>query len=114
MLENIINSKPHLATTIKEAIEALNMVAEPMKSKIKKAFDALDNIAVEMNQYKNIDALMDDSASDLTLLSGIDVRVNGVQPALARVIHSNDQARAIIDVVNWHVAKQLKEYIDNE
>ena len=114
MLENIINSKPHLAPIMREAVEALNAVSEPMKSKIKKAFDSLDKIATEMKQYKSIDALMDDSASDLTLLSGIDVRVNGVHHALARVIHSNDQAKAIIDVVNWHIAKQLKEYIDNE
>ena len=114
MLENIINSKPHLAPIMREAVDALNIVAEPMKSKIKKAFESIDKIAVEMKQYKSIDALMDDSASDLTLLSGIDVRVNGVQPALARVIHSNDQAKAIIDVVNWYIAKQFKEYIDNE
>ena len=114
MLENTLKQKPELATIIKEATESLASVSEPMKSKIKKAFDALDNIAVEMKSYQKIDALMDDSASDLTLLSGIDVRVNGVHHALARVIHSSDQARAIIDTTNWLIAKAMKGYIINE
>ena len=114
MLENTLKQKPELATIIKEATESLASVSEPMKSKIKKAFDALDNIAIEMKTYQKVDELMDDSASDLTLLSGIDVRVNGVHHALARVIHSSDQARAIIDTTNWLIAKAMKGYIANE
>ena len=114
MLENTLKQKPKLAPIIHEATDALNMVSEPMRSKIKKAFDALDNIAVEMKTYQKVDELMDDSASDLTLLSGIDVRVNGVHHALSRVIHSSDEARAIIDTSNWLIAKALKGYISTE
>lgn len=114
MLENLIKQKPELQTTINEAEEALRSVAEPFKSKIKKAFEALDNIAVQMQNYKSIDALMDDSASDLTLATGVDVRKEGVHSALARAISSSRQAQAIIDTCNWLIAKALKKYIDNE
>ena len=112
MLENIIKSKPELAPIMRDAIESLHSISEPHKTKIKLAFESIDKIAESMKEYKKIDALMDDSASDLTLATGVDVRKEGVHPALARAISSSRQAQAIIDTCNWLIAKALKEYID--
>ena len=114
MLENITKARPELAETMYEALDALRSVGEPYKTKIKTALNALDKVAEEMAIYKDVDSLMDDSASDLTLLSGVDVRKEGLHKALSKVIHSTDQARAIIDASNWLIAKSIKEYLNNE
>ena len=112
MLENIIKQKPELEKILRDAIESLQAVSEPHKTKIKLAFDSIDKIADSMKTYKSIDALMDDSASDLTLATGVDVRKEGIHSALARAISSSRQAQAIIDTCNWLIAKALKEYIN--
>ena len=52
---------------------------------------------------------MDDSASDLTALTGIDVRAEGLEKALARAIGRQDSARAIVDAIKYEIAKALKD-----
>ena len=114
MFENLQKTNPNLAGKVFEALDYLKNVAEPSKSKILIAFEGLSKLADEMKTYKKVDSLMDDSASDLTLLSGVDVRKDGVHKALTKVIHSTDQARAIMDTTNWQIAKVIKEYLSNE
>ena len=114
MFENLIKQKPHLANSINDAVNAIKDLAEPHKTKIMNGFKTLEKVSFSMEEYKELDALMDDSASDLTMLSNVDVRKDGLHKALSKVIHSTDQARAIIDACNWLIAKAMKEYIDNE
>ena len=51
---------------------------------------------------------MDDSASDLTALTGIDVRAEGIEKALARAIGRQDSARAVLDAIKYEIAKAMK------
>lgn len=60
------------------------------------------------SEYKLNDSIMDDSASDLTALTGIDVRTEGIEKALARAIGRQDSARAVLDAIKYEIAKAMK------
>ena len=64
--------------TVMEALDALNMVSEPHKGKLLAGFKALDSLGKSMRGYKDADAMMDDAASALTAMTGIDVRKQGI------------------------------------
>jgi hypothetical protein len=111
MFEDIIKQKPHLANVLHEAMNALKDVAEPHKTKIMNGFKALDRVSFSMHGYKEADTMMDDSASELTAMTGIDVRKEGVCEALKKVMKygdRDDKAKAIELVIKWHIADYLK------
>lgn len=61
--------------------------------------------------YKRLDAMMDDAASALTAKTGVDVRQKGLVEALDKLF-DHRHAEAICHAIHYVVAKQLKELID--
>lgn len=116
MFESLKN-KPSIAKTLDEAMEAIKNVTEPYRSKILAAFKALDEIASQMQDYKKYDAMMDDAASALTALTKIDVRKEGIAPALTVAMRHgtpSQVADAISYAIKWCVADYIKLKTENE
>lgn len=115
MFENLKQNKGY--GIIQEALNSLNAVSEPHKSKILAGFKALDALGNSMKGYKEADAMMDDAASALTAMTGIDVRKQGICPALALAIRKGTPSQisdAIANAIKWHVADYLKLKVENE
>lgn len=116
MFENLKSNK-QMYETVMEALDALNMVSEPHKGKLLAGFKALDSLGKLMRGYKDADAMMDDAASALTAMTGIDVRKQGICPALALAIRKGTPSQisdAIANAIKWHVADYLKLKAENE
>lgn len=93
-----------------EANESIKTLSEPHRSRIIRAFNSMHEITNErFSEYKLNDSIMDDSASDLTALTGIDVRSEGIEKALARAIGRQDSARAVLDAIKYEIAKAMKK-----
>lgn len=109
MFEELSKKNPRFAAVLDTADEAIKALTEPHKSQIIKAFHAVAEIANDrLAEYKSVDSMMDDAMGDLTALTGIDVRADGVDKALARVVGRQDTARAIIDAIRYEIAKARK------
>jgi hypothetical protein len=109
MFEELSKKNPRFAYIFDDAEDSIKSISEPHKSRIIKAFQAVAEIANErLSEYKSADAVMDDSASDLTALTGIDVRIDGIEKALARAVGRQDTARAILDAIRYEIGKFRK------
>ena len=111
MFEKIIEKSPRLEGVLVDALDAVKNVSEPYKSKILAGLKALDSLGLEMQAYKDIDSMMEDAASALTALTGVDVRKQGICPALSLAVkcgNPSQVADAISYAIKWHVADYLK------
>ena len=121
MFESLVKNDDKLKEVLKEAFETINSLPEDSRHKVSKAFRLLDTkveqIKHDMQEYEKYDAIMDDAASRLTALTKVDVREQGIRPALTAVLRYGnyiDQAEAIEDVILWNIASTFKKSLSYE
>ena len=127
MFDDLIKNNHELKKALQEAFDEVNALPDHSKMKIQTAFRMLNeywfkpsveevNHEVQKKVSKSYkDAEMDDAASALTAMSGIDVRKEGACEALAKIIRtkeSRDKAKAIELLIQYHIAKSVKDMID--
>lgn len=129
MFDDLIKDNHEFKKALQEAFDEVNALPDQAKLKIQTAFRMLNELwfkpsVEEVNHevqkkvsksYKDADAEMDDAASALTAMSGIDVRKDGACEALAKIIRtkeSKDKAKAIELMIQYHIAKSVKDMIN--
>lgn len=67
----------------------------------------------EEMEYVHLDKIMDDSASRITVMTGIDVRADGIEKALYKVF-GKEKGCIIYNTIKWYVACVFKHHLKHK
>ena len=103
--------KDNVRQALDKLVSMQDIVPDVAKKDFKSSLGTLFMQQALQDDYRKYDKMMDDAASDLTALTKVDVRKEGIDTALEHVI-GDVKTRAVLDAVRYEIAKALKELID--
>lgn len=116
---DFINVLSHKYPTAKDSFSDLEKmyktsINEQQRSVLDMFFTTVEDLmSKEEQEYLHLDKIMDDASSKITVLTGVDVRQDGIEKALQKGF-GKDKTCLILNSIKWYVACLFKHQLKHK